>query len=46
VLLGRPPNEVASAWNLGGGQIIDPILDPSTAGAVRAAYAAARDRAT
>jgi xylulokinase len=44
VLLGRPPTEVASAWNLGGGQIIDPILDPSTAEAVRAAYAQARDQ--
>jgi xylulokinase len=45
VLLGRPPTEVASAWNLGQGQVLDPTLDPTTAEAIRAAYAAARDRA-
>jgi xylulokinase len=43
VLLGRPPGEVASAWDLGQGQVIDPTLDPSTAEAVRAAYGRARD---
>lgn len=42
VLSGRSPDEVRSAWDLGGGTRVEP--DPSTdAAAVRAAFAALRD---
>jgi xylulokinase len=43
-LLRTRPADVAAAWQLGGGHITDPTLDPDTAASVRAAYAAARDR--
>ncbi len=40
---GVPIPEVQDAWALGMGTTVDPRLDPDTAGAVRAAYASARD---
>ena len=41
-LTGASPAELASAWGLGGGDVVEPELDPDRAAEVRAAYAAAR----